>query len=96
MSSTNPPDPADGLGPMDFSTFVISLGSNALLHLGGTEAEEADSGPAQLELARQTIDILAMLQDKTTGNLTEDEGELLTSVLYRLRISFVDASGADS
>ena len=81
---------------MDFSTFVISLGSNALLHLGGTGGEEADSGPAQLELARQTIDILAMLQDKTAGNLTEDESELLTSVLYQIRVSFVDASGTGS
>ena len=65
--------PADGpphLPAVDFHTFVLSLGSSALLHLG--ELEHPEAGPAEkdLPLAKHTIDILAMLQEKTRGNLT--------------------------
>ena len=81
------------LSSMDFSTFIISLGSNVLMHLGvqgeNAAASQAPS-EAQLELARQTIDILAMLEQKTQGNLTDEEAQLLTSVLYQVRMAFLD------
>ena len=92
MGSDEPLDPTQGLGPMDFSTFVISMGTSALMHMGAGDGAEPASGPPQLEMARQTIDILVMLEEKTKGNLTDAESELLTSILYQLRVAFVDAS----
>lgn len=104
---TEPPGPASVTAPesapaadkdgrtlpaVDFHTFVLSLGSSALLHLG--ELEHPDAGAAQrdLPLAKHTIDILAMLQDKTKGNLTPAEERLIDSLLYDLRLRYVEAT----
>ena len=76
-----------GLGPMDFSTFVISLGSSVLIQLG-QGGEPVEGG---LELAKQSIDILTMLDEKTKGNLSDEESALLTSVLYQTRMAYVEA-----
>lgn len=74
---------------IDFSTFVVSLSHSALVHLG--DAADADgSVQKDLPLARQTIDILALLQEKTKGNLDGDEERLLNQVLYDLRLRFVE------
>jgi len=83
---------AAALPAVDFHTFVLSLGSSALLHLG--ELEHPDAGPVEkdLPLAKHTIDILAMLQDKTKGNLTQAEEKLMESLLYDLRLRYVNAS----
>lgn len=70
---------------MDFSTFVISLASNAAMQL------DPDHRNYDLALARQNIDILAMLERKTAGNLTEGELELLRGLLYQTRLAFTDA-----
>ena len=78
------------MGPMDFSTFVISLGSSVLIQLGQGDGPAVDGG---LELAKQSIDILTMLEDKTSGNLTDEESALLTSVLYQTRMAYVEAKG---
>jgi hypothetical protein len=79
---------AGGIGPMDFSTFVISLGSSVLIQLGEDDDTPAEAGG---ELAKQSIDILTMLEEKTSGNLTDEESALLTSVLYQTRMAYVDA-----
>jgi hypothetical protein len=77
--------------PVDFHTFVLSLGSSALLHLG--ELERPGAGVEKdLTLAKHTIDILAMLQQKTRGNVTPAEDKLIESLLYELRIRYVDAN----
>jgi Domain of unknown function (DUF1844) len=83
---------AAALPAVDFHTFVLSLGSSALLHLG--ELEHPETGPAEkdLPLAKHTIDILAMLQAKTKGNLTPAEEKLMESLLYDLRLRYVNAS----
>jgi hypothetical protein len=95
-----PPDgtaPADagpepgGPPPSDFYMFVLSLGSSALLHLGELERPGAAGPEKNLPLAKQTIDILGMLQEKTRGNLTPDEAKLMESLVYDLRIRFVEA-----
>ncbi|MCC6624719.1 MAG: DUF1844 domain-containing protein [Deltaproteobacteria bacterium] len=70
---------------VDFSAFVISLGSTAAMQLDPSHESY------NLELARQTIDILAMLQVKTAGNLTKDEADLLSGVLYQTRLAFCEA-----
>ena len=82
------------LPDIDFATFLLSLGSSALMHLGEVSPELAgESGPpvVELTLAKQTIDILAMLETKTRGNRDEAEDRLLQSLLYDLRIKYVDA-----
>ena len=78
--------------PIDFSTFVLSLGSSALVHLGEIEHPESGQGRENLQLARQTIDILAMLQERTLGNLTPEESRFLADLLAELRLRFVERS----
>ncbi len=75
---------------IDFTTFLISLAANAMHHLG--EGPEGAAGKPNLPLARQTIDIIGLLQHKTRGNLTGEEERLLDGVLYDLRMRFVAAS----
>jgi hypothetical protein len=80
-------------GPIDFYTFVLSLGSSAFVHLG--EAPHPETGvpvAPDLLLAHQTIDILAMLREKTKGNLTPEEEKFLEALLTDLRIRFVERS----
>lgn len=77
-------------GGIDFYTFVLSLASSAFVHLG--DAPHPETGqPAEpdLVLAQQTIDILAMLRDKTKGNLTPEEEKFMENLLTDLRLRFV-------
>jgi hypothetical protein len=82
---------AGALPPLDFGTFVLSLGSSVVMHLGEM-AEEGGKTEKDLPLAKHTIDILSMLQAKTRGNLTPQEDKLLESLLYDLRLRYVSAS----
>jgi hypothetical protein len=80
-------------GPIDFYTFVFSLGSSAIVHLGDAPHPETGApAPPDLFLAKQTIDILAMLRDKTKGNLTPEEEKFLEALLMDLRMRFVERS----
>ena len=83
--------PVPAFPPVDFHTFVLSLGSSALLHLG--EIENPNDGVSQkdLPLAKHTIDILVMLEEKTKGNLSSAEERLMESLLYDLRLRYVEA-----
>jgi uncharacterized protein DUF1844 len=87
--------PPEGLPEMSFATLVLSLTTSALVHLGvpPEPTEEAKPKP-NLPLARQTIDILEILQEKTRGNLDEAETKLLESVLHDLRLRYVAAKKA--
>ena len=71
---------------------MLSLGSSALLHLG--ELENPNDGVSQKDspLAKHTIDILAMLEEKTKGNLSTAEEKLMESLLYDLRLRYVEAT----
>jgi len=74
------------LAPMDFCLFLLSLNASALMNLG---AAGADASPApNLPMARQTIEMIAMLEDKTRGNLTGKEEQLLNQVLFDLRMRY--------
>lgn len=75
-----------------FLQLVLSLQAGAMQHMGKTVSPVTGQVERDLELARHTIDILGMLQSKTEGNLTEEEGKLLEHVLYELRMNFVDES----
>jgi hypothetical protein len=81
----------DALPEIDFGTFVMSLASSVLVHLGELQHPDSEKTEPNLPLAKQTIDILGMLADKTRGNLTEEEQQLLTNLLYDLRMKYVAA-----
>jgi Domain of unknown function (DUF1844) len=89
-------EPQVALGPVDFSTHILSLASSALISLGKIPAPGGESQPLDLETARHLIDVLAMLEHKTQNNLDEAERKLLQSLLYDLRVAFVDAQTAGS
>ena len=76
---------------IDFSTFLLSLSTSALYHMGVVlhpeSGEAADPNPM---LARQTIDTLEMLHEKTQGNLDDEEKKLFDGLLYELRMRFVE------
>ena len=74
---------------LDFGTFVLSMSSSALVYLG--EVPEPESGQIMENIlaAKQTIDILCMLQSKTRGNLTDQEARLLKDMLFELRMKYV-------
>jgi len=72
-----------------FTTFVLSLSSSAMVHLGEVPDPESGSTQENLSLAKHTIDILAMLKDKTSKCLDAEESRLLEGVLYELRMIYV-------
>ncbi len=90
-------EPADSAPvPIDFATFVLSLASSTQVHLGAVPNPATGAQEKDLGLARQTIDILGMMQDKTKGNRTPEEDRLLEHILFDLRMMYMQASsGAD-
>lgn len=77
---------------INFATFIFSLNSSALVHLGVIE-DPATGQKKSLPLAKQTIDILGVLEEKTRGNLTEEEENLLKHILHDLRLMYVKEKG---
>ena len=82
---------ADPAVPIDFTTFIFSLSSSAAIHLGLAPHPERTDCCENLPMAKQTIDILVLLQEKTRGNLTGEEERMLADILYNLRMAYVDA-----
>lgn len=80
------------LPEVNFSSFLLSLSSSTLLHLGEVADPESGEKKKDLALAKQSIDIISLLRDKTKGNLTQEEEKLLDHLLYDLRMRFVNAS----
>ena len=86
-------DHEHGLPPeMTFSTFVIGLTTQALMHLGEIADPTQPQMAADLPAAKQMIDLLGILREKTKGNLDDAETQLLDSMLYDLRIRYVEVS----
>ena len=79
---------------LDFNALVLSLGSSVIVHLG--EAPDPTSGQKRekpdFPMAQQSIDLLAMLQEKTRGNLTAEEARFLENMLFDLRMLYVQVS----
>ena len=80
------------LPAVDFLNLVVSMSHSALLHLGDAPDPSTGGHEKNLPLARQTIDILAMLQEKTRGNLSGNEERVLSQAVYDLRMRFVEVS----
>ena len=79
------------LPEINFSTFVISLSTQVLMHLGEMASPLSGKVEPDVPVAKQMIDILAMLQDKTRGNLSANEDQLMKDVLFDLRMKYVEA-----
>ena len=77
------------LPEINFATFIFSLNHSVLVHLGVTEDPVTGKKERNLPLAKQTIDILGMLEEKTKGNLTTDEEKMLKNMLYDLRMIYI-------
>ncbi len=75
------------IAPIDFTTFVLSMSTACMAHLG-----EAEGGHVNLTMAQQSIEILEMLEGKTTGNLSGEEERILTQVLVDLREAYASKS----
>jgi hypothetical protein len=88
-SQTATSDEEMQLPEVNFATFIFSLSSSAMLHFGEIPDPATGTKKTNLPMAKHTIDILGMLEEKTKGNLTSDEGELLKSILYDLRMRYV-------
>lgn len=78
-----------------FTAFVMSLATTAAVHFGDVADPVGGSKQINLPAAGQMIDILAMLQDRTKGNLSAEEAELVSQLLYELRMRYVEASQSD-
>ncbi len=86
LSASQRPTPT-----LDFVTLILSLREGALVALGLVSNEELGDLPADFAAAKYQIEMLALLETKTQGNLTPDETKLLSTVIYELRVAFVEA-----
>ena len=81
---------------INFASFVLSLAATAAVHFGDRLEPGTDRARrCRSAGAGQMIDILALLEEKTRGNLTAEERQLLEMVLYELRLRFVEAQGGE-
>ena len=79
---------------LSFTAFVLSLASTAAIHFGDLpDPATGERSEVDLDGAMQMIEILALLDQKTRGNLTAEERQVLEQVLYELRLRYVEASG---
>jgi hypothetical protein len=77
---------------VDFNTFIMSLNGSALYNLGMIADPATGKKSKNIQLAKQTIDIIAMLKEKTKGNLDEEEKNLIENILHDLRLMYVKES----
>ena len=81
-------------GDVSFTALVVSIATSAAVHFGDLADGESGATEPNLDAAGQMIDMLALLQDKTRGNLTAEESHFLGQVLYELRLRYVEARKA--
>lgn len=77
---------------IDFSSFILSLYSSGLVQLGKVEDPSTGKKTVNLALAKHTIEMIAMLEEKTKGNLNEEEENLLKALLSEIRMAYVEAT----
>ncbi|MEN8188588.1 MAG: DUF1844 domain-containing protein [Thermodesulfobacteriota bacterium] len=75
-----------------FEAFIMSLNTSVLFHLGEIPDPVTGARKVDLDLARHGIDSLAVLEEKTKGNLTSDEDQMLKNILYDVKMRFVAAA----
>ena len=79
------------LPEINFSTFVISLSTQALMHLGEIANPISGNIDPDVPAAKQMIDMLGMIKEKTSGNLNANEARLMQDILFDLRMKYVEA-----
>jgi len=84
-----PPQVDPSMLEVNFSNFVLSLGTSAILHFGEMPDPASGKQEKNLPMAKHTIDVLNMLREKTSGNLEAEEEKLLSDLLYQLRMKYV-------
>jgi hypothetical protein len=84
-------EPKQSPHEVDFSTHILSLASSALISLGKMPGPDGETVEPDLDAAKYLIDVIGMLEGKTKGNLDDGETKLLQSLLYDLRVAYVDA-----
>jgi len=89
-------EPPRALPPADFATLVLSLGSSAIMYLGESEEPDGKKPPRNLPMAKHAIDLLTVLEEKTKGNLSAEEQQILESLLFDLRLRYVETLKAAS
>ncbi len=82
------------LPEVTFTNLIMSLNTSTLFHLGEISDPQTGGTNKDLVLAKHSIDTLNVLQEKTKGNLNEEEDKLLQNILYELKLRFVNASGS--
>jgi hypothetical protein len=82
----------DSTPQISFTAFIMSLATTAAVHFGDVPDPVSGGSEVNLPAAGQMIDILAMLQEKTKGNLAPDEESLVGALLYELRMRYVEAA----
>lgn len=93
--TTSPSQGAPGqIPPADFTTLVSSIATQALFSMGAMPDPQTGQRYTNLDIARHHIDSLGVLEEKTKGNLSEDENKMLASTLYELRQSYVQIANA--
>jgi hypothetical protein len=80
----------DKLLEMNFINFILSLSTSAMMHFGDIPDPVTNEKKKNIALAKQTIDILGMLKDKTKGNLTKEEENVIDELLYNLRLRYIN------
>ncbi len=85
--------PEGPLAEIDFTNFMLSLSTSALIQLGEIQDPFTKESTKNLPLAKQTIDLIGMLKEKTKGNLSPEEQKVVEYVLYDLRMRYVKAAG---
>jgi len=93
MNIIPPEEPSVELPKVTFNTFIMSLASSAMVHLGEVPNPETGKTSVNLQLAQHTIEILSMLQEKTKNSLEADEIKLLNGILYELQMKYVIRKG---
>ena len=91
VADTPPPIP-----PLSFSSFVFSLGTSSLMLMGESLDPQQPSPPVNLPQAKEIIDILSMLEEKTKGNLSSEEASVIGDMLYTLRMKYITATSGVS
>lgn len=80
------------LPPLDFSTFILSLSTSVLMNLGVVENPVTRQKEKEPAVAKQTIDLISLIKEKTKGNLTAEEEKLMDDVLHELRLWYCKAA----
>lgn len=86
----------EGASPLSFSSFIFSLGTSSLMLMGEQLDPSQPKTPVNVPQAKEIIDILSILDEKTRGNLTSEEEGVMKELLYALRIKYVDLTSGKS